>query len=177
MRMHEPGRFDVVILRPSMFYGPPVPDRHIDVYRRILSGRMPIVGDGNYHRSLSYIDNLVQATRLALIHPAAAGEVFYAVDDPVYTTRSITEAMASALGVPLRALRLPPIVGPLAYSADRLLACAGVYWRNLHLVGESNWHVALSCAKLKQFLGYSPKVTLQEGMCRAIEWCRRAGKL
>ena len=136
-----------------------------------------MVGDGNYRRSVSYIDNLVQATRLAVIHPAAAGEVFYAVDDSVYTTRSITEAMASALRVRLRVLRLPAIVGPLAYNADRLLAFAGVYWQNLHLMGESHWNVALSCAKLKQFLGYSPKVTLQEGMRRAVDWCRRSRKL
>lgn len=120
---------------------------------------------------------MVQATRLAVIHPAAAGEVFYAVDDSVYTTRSITEAMASALRVRLRVLRLPAIVGPLAYNADRLLAFAGVYWQNLHLMGESHWNVALSCAKLKQFLGYSPKVTLQEGMRRAVDWCRRSRKL
>src|SRR5262249_14508666 len=35
LEMHKPGSFDVCILRPSMFYGPPVPDRHVDVYRRI----------------------------------------------------------------------------------------------------------------------------------------------
>ena len=177
MNMHKPGEFEIVILRPSMFYGPPVPERHIDVYRRILAGRMPMVGDGNYRRSITYIDNLVQATRLALVHSAASGEVFYAVDDPIYTTRAITEAMASALGVPLRVLRLPAVVAPLAFHADRVLASAGLYWQNLHLVGESDWNVALSCAKLKKRLSYSPAVTLEEGMRRAVDWCRKWGKL
>jgi nucleoside-diphosphate-sugar epimerase len=177
MEMHAPGSFEVVVLRPSMFYGPPVPDRHIDVYRRILSGRMPLIGDGLYRRSITYIDNLVQATRLALTHPAAAGEAFYVVDERIYTTREIMEAMASALGVPLRVIRLPRAVGPAAYWTDRLLASAGVYWQNLHLVGESHWHVALSCAKLKQRLGWNPGVELEEGMRRAVAWCRERGKL
>ena len=177
MQMHQQDVFEIVVLRPSMFYGPPVPDRHIDVYRRIISGRMPTVGDGHYRRSITYIGNLVQATRLAMTHPAAAGETFYVVDQPVYTTRSITEAMAAALGVPLRILHLPAIVGPVAYAADRLLGAAGFYWQNLHLVGEAHWHVALSCGKIQQLLGYEPAMTIAEGMGRAVEWCRSHGKL
>jgi UDP-glucose 4-epimerase len=177
MQMHEPGIFEVAVLRPSMFYGPPVPDRHVDVYRRIISGRMPMVGDGHYRRSITYIGNLVQATRLAMTHPAAGGEIFYVVDQPVYTTRSITEAMATALGVPLRILPLPAFAGPVAYCADRVLGAAGLYWQNLHLVGEAHWHVALSCAKIQQRLGYEPAVTIQDGMRRAVEWCRSQGKL
>jgi nucleoside-diphosphate-sugar epimerase len=177
MEMHRPGSFEVAILRPSMFYGPPVPDRHVDVYRRILSGRMPVVGDGHFRRSITYIDNLVQAVRLAMTHPAASGETFFVVDEPVYTTRKITEAMASALGVPLKELPLPYAVGPIAYQADRILAAAGVYWQNLHLVGEAHWHVALSCAKLKEKLGWKPAVELEEGMRRAVAWCRERGKI
>lgn len=177
MEMHRQGVFEIVVLRPSMFYGPPVPDRHVDVYRRIISGRMPMVGDGHYRRSITYIGNLVQATRLAMSHPAASGEIFYVVDEPVYTTRSITQAMAAALGVPLRILQLPAIAGPIAYRADRVLASAGIYWKNLHLVGEAHWHVALSCGKIQRCLGYAPSVTINEGMVCAVEWCRREGKL
>lgn len=177
MQMHKPGDFEVVILRPSMFYGPPVPDRHVDIYRKIISGRMPIIGGGAYRRSITYIDNLVQATRLAISHPAAAGEAFYVVDEPIYTTRKITEMMAQALSVPLRVLSLPSIVGDVAYWTDRLLAATGIYWQDLHLVGESNWHVAISCGKIKRTLGYSPKVELAEGMRCAVSWCRSQGKL
>ncbi len=177
MQMHQQGVFEIVVLRPSMFYGPPVPDRHVDVYRRIVSSRMPMVGVGHYRRSITYIGHLVQATRLAMTHPAAAGEIFYVVDKPIYTTRSITEAMAAALGVPLRILPLPAVAGPVAYVADRLLGACGFYWQNLHLVGEAHWHVALSCDKIQQRLGYEPTITIGEGMRRAVEWCRNQGKL
>lgn len=177
MRLHEAGKFEVAILRPSMFYGPPVPPRHIDIYRRILNGRMPMIGSGDYARSITHIDNLVQACRLAMSHPAAAGETYYVVDRPVYTTRLICEAMASALGTPLKLLRLPATVGPLSYAADRALASLGVYVQPLHLVGESHWHVGISCAKLETQLGYQPRMELEEGMRKAVEWCRANGKL
>jgi nucleoside-diphosphate-sugar epimerase len=177
LRLHTPGSFEVVILRPSMFYGPPVPDRHIDVYRRIRDGRFPVIGNGKYSRSITYIDHLVQAVMLASVKPQASGQTYYVVDDKVYTTLEICEAMASALGVSLRRLWLPSAIGPIAYWTDQMLAATGFYWQTLHLVGESDWHVGISCDKLRRELGYRPTVTLEEGMRRAVQWCRCNGKL
>ena len=116
------AQFETVVLRPCMFYGPPVPARHVDIYQRILNGRMPMIGHGDYARSLTYIDHLVQACRLALVHPNAAGETFFIADAKAYTTRSIIEAMAVALDPTTRYLRLPAVCAPLAYAAQpRLL--------------------------------------------------------
>jgi nucleoside-diphosphate-sugar epimerase len=172
LAMHEPDRFEVVILRPSMFYGPPVPARHVDIYKRILHGKMPMVGNGLYSRSITYIDHLVQACRLALTHPGAGGEIFYIVDEQPYTTKAITDAMATALGCKVSYIRLPSAIGPVCYLADRVLAAAGIYVQPLHLVGESTWHVGISPAKAIRRLGYKPSVSLEEGMRRSIEWCR-----
>jgi nucleoside-diphosphate-sugar epimerase len=175
--LHEPGRFEVVILRPSMFYGPPVPERHVDVYRRIKSGRMPLVGGGNYRRSVTHVDNLVQAVRLSMVKSEAAGHTYYVVDDDIATTQSIVEAMAEALGVPARFVRLPAFTGSVAYGVDRLLESFGVYSGPVHLLGESNWHVAISSAKARRELGYAPTRSLREGMKDAVAWCVRMGKL
>jgi len=175
--LRQAGELEAVVLRPCMFYGPPVPARHVEVYQRILDGRMPLVGHGRFARSLSYIDNLVQGCRLALAHPVAAGEVYYITDQPVYTTRQIVEAMAQALGCPLRLLRLPRAVGPVAHAVDQALAAAGIYWQTLHLVGESDWHVGVSCEKAMRELGYRPRVELHEGMRRAVQWCFAQGLL
>ena len=177
LALHEPGRFEIVNLRPSMFYGPPVPARHVDIYRRVQRGRMPLVGGGDFRRSVTHVENLVQAVRLAIVTPEAAGQTYYVVDDEIATTRSIVEAMADALGVPARFVRLPAFAGSLAYGADRVLEAAGVYSSAVHLVGESNWHVAISSAKAKRELGYAPKRSLREGMREAVAWCVRAGKL
>jgi nucleoside-diphosphate-sugar epimerase len=160
-----------------MFYGPPVPGRHVDVYRRIVSGWMPLVGDGSYARSLTYIDNLVQGCRLALAHPAASGQTYFISDRPVYTTKQVVEAMAGALGVTPRFLPLPRTIAPLAYRMDLGLARRQRYWQTLHLVGEADWHVGVSCAKACDELGYAPAVELEEGMRQAVLWCRGNGTL
>lgn len=175
--LHEPGRFEVVSLRPSMFYGPPVPQRHVDVYRRVRNGRMPLVGGGDYRRSVTHVENLVQAVRLAMRKPEAAGQRYYVVDDEIATTRSIVEAMAEALGVAPRYIKLPAFAGSFAYAADRALEAAGVYSAPVHLIGESNWHVAISAEKARRELGYAPARSLREGMREAVEWCVRTGKL
>jgi nucleoside-diphosphate-sugar epimerase len=171
------SRMQTVIVRPCMFYGPPVPERHIEIYRRIQSGRMPLVGHGHYARSVSHIDNLVQGCHLALTHPSAPGGTYYIVDRPIYTTRDIVDAMATALDAPIRWMKIPAIVAPTAFALDRLLAAVGIYWQTLHLVGEADWHVGVSCEKAIRELGYSPTIELAEGMQQAVRWCLETGRL
>lgn len=175
--LRERASAEVVVLRPCMFYGPPVPMRHVEIYRRIRSGRMPLVGGGRYDRSVTYIGNLVDACRLTLWHPRAAGEVFYIADRNPCTTKEVVEAMAAALGVEPRYLHLPAAAARLAYAFDRLSAAAGVYVQPLHLLGEADWHVGVSVEKAAALLGYNPRIGLREGMAVAVDWCRQQGLL
>jgi nucleoside-diphosphate-sugar epimerase len=177
LSLHDAGRFDIVIARPCMFYGPPVPARHIDIYRRIVHGRLPLVGGGCYARSLSYIDDLVAGVNLCLTHGAAAGEIFNLCDERVYTTLEVCEAMAAALGVTPRYLRIPGFSASVAYGIDCTFAAAGFYSMNFHLLGEANWNVGCSNRKAVERLGYRTTVDVFEGYRRAIAWCREKGLL
>jgi nucleoside-diphosphate-sugar epimerase len=172
-----PGPMERIVLRPCMFYGAPVPKRHVEVYRRILRGRMPLVGGGDYARSLTYIDNLVQALRLSLSKKSAAGQVYNIADREPYTTRQVTEAMARALGVEARYVRLPEVAANVAYHMDSLLSTLGMYQQALHLVGEANWNVGVSIDKAHEQLGYAPRFAIDEGMQAAVKWCRDQGML
>lgn len=172
MALHEPGVFDVVILRPSMFYGPPVPNRHVDIYKRILHGRMPLVGGGKFRRSVIHIENLAQAVRLAMTSPNAPGQTYFIVDRPVYTTYAVVEAMAGALGARVRYVPIPAAMAETAFQIDRAVSAIGIYIAPIHLLGEAHWHQSASCAKAEHDLGYNPTVELHEGMVRAVQWCR-----
>jgi nucleoside-diphosphate-sugar epimerase len=175
--MAVPGPMERVVLRPCMFYGPPVPQRHVDVYERIVASFMPLVGSGRYARSLVYVDNLVQAVGLALSRSEAAGQTYYVADARPYTTRDVVEAMARALGVKPRYLRLPAPFARLAYAVDRAASIHDVYLQEVHLVGEADWNVGVSIEKARRELGYDPRVSLDEGMQRAVDWCRAQGRL
>ena len=175
--LHDHDVFDVVIARPCMFYGPPVPARHVDIFKRIIKGRLPLVGDGRYARSLTYIDDLVAGTNLCLSHPAAAGETFNLCDERPYTTLEVCEAMAAALKVPARFIRVPAISAPIAYAIDRTLAAIGLYSMPFHLLGEADWNVGCSSKKAADMLGYRTTVDVMEGYRRAVDWCRAEGQL
>jgi len=166
------GSMSRVALRPCMFYGPPVPPRHVEIFRRVLHGRMPLVGGGDYARSVTHIDHLVQGVRLALVHPAAAGRTYYLADARVATTRQVVEAMARALGVTPRWIHLPGFSASLAFEGDTQLSRLGYYWQTLHLVGEANWHVGVSIERAKKELGYDPPFDIDQGMSEAVAWCR-----
>lgn len=165
-------KIETVILRPCMFYGPPVPARHVDIYRRICTGKMPLVGDGGFDRSVIHIQNLAEMCYLSLTSAAAVGQTYYVADEKVYSTKQIVEAMGQALEVKPRFLRLPAFVAQCAYRLDMALAAMGIYWQTLHLVGEADWNVGLSCEKAKRELGYTSKFSLTEGMKEAVDWCR-----
>lgn len=76
-----------------------------------------------------------------------------------------------------RYMRLPALVGPIAFAGDIALASMQLYWQTLHLVGESHWHVGVSCEKAMRELGYDPKVEIEVGMKGAVDWCRKKGLL
>ena len=97
-----------------------------------------------FARSLSHIDNVLQGCRLASPHPGAAGQTYYITDRQTYTTKQIFEAMAIALGVVPRFIRLPRLTGQMAHALDLALASTGLYWQTLHVAGESDWHVGAS---------------------------------
>jgi nucleoside-diphosphate-sugar epimerase len=172
LALQESGVFDVVILRPSMFYGPPVPMRHVEIYKRILYGRMPLVGGGRYRRSVIHIENLAQAVRLAMTSPNAPGQTYFIVDRAVSTTFDVVEAMAEALGTRARYVPIPAAMAETAYQIDRAVSSVGIYIAPIHLLGEAHWHQSASCAKAEHELGYQPHVELREGMANAVQWCR-----
>lgn len=166
---------NVVSLRPCMFFGPPVPPRHIEIYQRILSGKMPLIGSGDYARSVIYIDDLVDACRLALVRRGVEGQTYFIADPTIYTTLSVVDAMSNALGVTPRYMKLPAMVSPTAFVVDTVLSKAGRYWRDVHLVGEATWNVGVSVEKAQRELGFEAKTDLQTGMKIATEWCKAKG--
>ncbi len=166
-----------VALRPCMFYGPPVPPRHVEIFKRILHGRMPLVGAGQFARSVTHIDHLVQAARLALVRPAAVDNTYYVADAKSYTTGEVVRAMARALGAEPRWIPLPGATASVAHAVDTLLSRLDRYWQTLHLVGEANWHVGVSIERARRDLGYDPPYTIDDGMRSAVQWCRDRGLL
>ncbi|HEV8610568.1 MAG TPA: NAD(P)-dependent oxidoreductase [Thermoanaerobaculia bacterium] len=176
------GRLTTVILRPCRFYGPRQAAARTRLYWMIRQGRMPVLGKGDALWSMSYVDNTCQALLLAEESEVAAGKTYWVADRRPYTVREIADTVETLFerefGIPVshRRLRLPVAAGRIAAAADVILQRFGVMEPHLHALGHLQESGACSIAAAQRDLGYDPKVELEEGTRRAIQWCVDTGQ-
>jgi nucleoside-diphosphate-sugar epimerase len=175
------GSLETVVVRPTWFYGPDQPERQTTFFRMIGRGTVPLVGDGENLRSLTYVDNLCQALVLCEQTPAAQGQTYWVADRRPYSMNEIIDTverlMEDEFGLPVAhgRLRLPSLAGKLAWLADALLQRAGLYHQKIHVLSEMDKTIACAIDKAERELGYSPVIELEEGMRRSLTWCLENG--
>lgn len=166
---------ETVILRPSMYIGIEQPERMTKLMEMIKRGNVPVFGRGDNPRSLTVIENLVDAMLLSARHPKAVGQTFWIVSERPYTTVEFLQLIAKNIGVPFRPRHLPAWPAVLAERLDRLSSRLGVYNQTLHILGETAREIAASGEKAKKLLGYRPRLTVAEGIKQAVDWAKEHG--
>ena len=176
-QQHKRGLIETVILRPMWFYGPHQPQRQTLFFDMIRHGKAPIIGDGSNKRSMTYIDNLVQAIKLAIIKDRAAGETYWIADDRPYSMNEIIDTIEHLLENEFHQtcdggrFKLPHLASNLAFHIDKGLQTFGLYNSKIHVLSEMNKTIACTIDKAKNQLGYAPTISLEEGMRRSLkEW-------
>ena len=173
----ESYNLNATILRPCWYYGPSQPDRQTRFMKMIKSGKPMIFGDGLNVRSMTYISNLIDAMLLADSNPKSSGQTFWIADERPYPTLEIISTIADLLDVEIKPRFIPDTISKTFESLDGFLTKLGKYSPEVHVAGEMRKDIACSIEKAKRILGYSPKVSLREGMRESIEWCRENEKL
>ncbi len=154
---------EVVIIRPPLVYGPGVKANFESMMRWLARGiPLPLAGVTENRRSLVALDNLVDLIVTCLHHPAAANQTFLVSDGEDLSTAQLLKRMGAAMGQPARLFCLPPVVLKLGAA---LLNKPGIYQR---LCGS----LQLDIAKTRQLLGWTPPVSVDEGLRRAAEGFR-----
>ena len=175
-RAHEGGELETVIIRPPWFYGPGQPPRQTLFFEMIRDGKAPIVGDGTNRRSMAYVDNICQGLLLCEKVDAAAGQTYWIADRRPYPMNEIIDTiervMEEDFGVKCahKRMKLPGFASEVAWLVDTAIQGAGAYHQKMHVLSEMNKTIACSIAKAERELGYDPKVALDEGMRRSIQW-------
>ncbi len=147
-----------VVAVPHNIIGPR--QKYDDPYRNVaaifvnllLQGRPVVIyGDGSQKRCYSFVSDVVTPLRRMATDPACAGEVInIGPDDAFVSVLELAALVARLLGVDLKCEFLPPRPREV-----RLANC--------------------SAAKARALLGYRPRVSLEEGLCRMIDWIRSRG--
>jgi len=97
-RLHRNGGPEVVVLRPSIVFGPR--SRWVASFAEdLLGGRAYLVDGGRGVCNTIYVDNLLHAARLALTTPGIDGRTFFVGDREPITWQQFYEPIARALGV------------------------------------------------------------------------------
>jgi len=152
---------EVVIIRPPLVYGPGVKANFAALMRAVQKGWPLPLGATHNQRSLVALDNLVDFIITCITHPKAANQTFLISDGQDLSTTELVRGMAQAAGVPTRLLPVP--VWALKW-AGRLVGQGDAVQR---LCGN----LQIDISKAKELLGWTPKISVQEGLRRAMNSC------
>jgi nucleoside-diphosphate-sugar epimerase len=166
-----------VIVRPGAVYGPG---------NLAITGRVGIDGFGVFLHlggsntiPLTYVDNCVDAIALAGLRKGIDGEVFNIIDDDLPTSRQFLRFYKREVR-PFRSLYVPHVLSySLCYFWERYYR-----WSEGQLplsFNRKKWHAIwkktrYSNEKLKALVGWSARVSTEEGLRRYSEACRCVGE-
>jgi UDP-glucose 4-epimerase len=147
---------DYIIFRPHNVYGERqnTGDRYRNVIgifmNQILQG-LPctVFGDGEQQRAFTYISDVATVIAHAIDNPAAYGETFNIGADTPYSVNQLLRAVQRAMGKD---------TGVIHYEARE------------EVVDAFADH-----SKVRNVLGYRPRVTLEDGLARMAYWVKKVG--
>ncbi len=168
---------NTTIIRPGMIYGPGSSNWTLELFR--YARRKPIFfpGDGSGSAHPIYIDDVVSAIARVTGDESLNGAIFNISADPAPTWREWLLAYANLAGHQSW-VSVPPVVART--GAGLLMSFAGrtSLIRDLpELVDQFMEKVTYSTAKARRELGWSPQVSLAEGVERCAPWLREKGLL
>ncbi|MFP8843612.1 UDP-glucose 4-epimerase family protein [Shewanella baltica] len=150
---HETG-MEVVIIRPTLVYGPGVKANFSSLMNLVSKGiPLPFGSIINNKRSLVSINNLVDLIVTCIEHPKAANQVFLVSDDYDISTSQMAREMAIALDKPTWQAPVPIWCYKLA----------GKLFKKSDVVDRLTGSLQVDISHTKDTLGWKPPQTLQDG--------------
>ncbi|WP_439888862.1 UDP-glucose 4-epimerase family protein [Pseudomonas sp. MBLB4123] len=145
---------EVVIIRPTLVYGPGVKANFLNMMRWLHKGVPLPFGAIHNRRSLVALDNLVDLIVTCIDHPAATNQTFLVSDGEDLSTTELLRRMATALGKPARLLPVP------SWLLERGAALLGKQALSQRLCGS----LQVDIAKTRELLNWTPPVSVDEAL-------------
>jgi nucleoside-diphosphate-sugar epimerase len=158
MQIADETGLEVVIIRPPLVYGSNAPGNFGSLMRAVRRGWPLPLGAVHNQRSLVALDNLVDFIITCISHPEAVNQTFLINDCQDLSTTELVRGLAQVAGVPARLLPLPvwvlELAGRLVGKGDAVQSLCG--------------NLQIDSSKARKVLGWKPKISVQEGLCRAV---------
>ncbi len=147
---HRSSGLPVSVLRFFSVYGER--ERPEKLYHKLIKAILEdrdfslYEGSENHLRSYTHVDDIVDGCVLVMDNfHKAVGEIFNVGNDTVMTTGQGIDLIQEIIGKPARFIKLPP------RSGDQKETAADI-------------------SKMREVFGYSPKVSLKDGLKKEVDW-------
>lgn len=189
------GDLPVVILRPTVVYGP---GAHfvLQVIEQARAGEVSLFDGGRGVCNAVYVDDVCDAVDAALTQDAALGQAMFINADQAVSWGEFIKAFAAMVEPAPRQVDLssaeasrywaahPPVQvhGLLPRVALKFKRLAGwrppvAPWPPLGRVQRETFPIAFSNEKAKRLLGWAPRVDFEQGVALTREWLLATGSL
>ena len=141
---------NIACLRIFTAYGPRQrPEMAIHKFTRLIDQgeKIPIYGGGSSRRDYTYIDDLIDGI-LAVIHHPRGFEIYNLGESQTTTLKGLIQLIEKAMGKKANVEMLEPQPGDVSVTYADI-------------------------SKAKRMLGYQPKVRMEEGIKRFVEWYKK----
>ena len=169
---------EIVIVRPCSIYGPG-DLRMLKMFKMLSKRTFLLVGPCKENFHAVYIDDLVDGFLRVMETSGIAGETFIIGGTGYLSLKDYIAQAAKAVGAPMPWLRFPYWL--FYYAAvvfETICVPLGIepplHRRRVRFYKNNR---AFSIEKARNMLGYSPAVSLEEGMRRTVSWYRENGYL
>lgn len=164
------SNLELVILRPSMIYGPGNGIWTVGMFKNIKEGNPVYIGDGSANFNPVYLDDVIDALLLSAKVDDAAGEAFN-ISSEITTWKEFMSHYSELCekepkGIPylfakilVLANKIPGVNTPLDEGALEMSTSQKEFPVN----------------KARNILGWEPKTGLEEGMQKTLSWLKEKG--
>lgn len=172
-------RLPVTIVRPPAVYGPR--DRDVfEFFNTMNKGLHPLIGFGKKEVSLIHVSDLVDGIILAGESEQAVGQTYFISSERYYSWLEVGEVTAGVMGKKSARVRIPEWV---VYCIAAVAQAGAVFSTKPALINfekardivQDAW--TCDIAKAKRELGFTEKMTLEDGIRQTVRWYRDQGWL
>jgi len=154
---------EIVILRPPLVYGPGVKGNFFRLLQAVDRSVPLPLGAIHNRRSLIYLGNLVDAIRLCLSHPGAAGKTFMLSDGEDISTPELLRRIAVALD--RKQLLVPVPISWIKWMGN----VSGKQAAVARLTGS----LVVDGMPIRHALDWQLPWTMQTGLALTAQWYRK----
>lgn len=157
------GLIEGTSLRGFWFFGPFMPERNMNFFKMFYWKKQIVFGNGKNYRSISHVDNIIQAFIKAEKRKETIGKWYWIGNKTNdFTVDHIYSVIAEGLGVKYKPFYIPKWMCELFSIFDTVISLTGKMNATIHAAGKFHKDIAGDISAAERDFDYNPEVGFEE---------------